>query len=90
MKFPSIPSLLNIQGGKELGNYLIVLILGEGHDLPQVFGLTSSHHLIKDVIMLVLHISPIYQLNDSHQLVLGNYGRLIEVLLKSGIESVVN
>jgi hypothetical protein len=50
------PPLFNIQGGIELNNYLIVSILLKRHDIPQVFGSTSIHYLIKDRVMLCLHI----------------------------------
>jgi hypothetical protein len=62
MEFSCISPLLNIQGGKEFSDYLIVPILLKGHNLSQVFGLTCSHHLIKDEIMLVFHVISIYPL----------------------------
>jgi hypothetical protein len=51
-----------------LSNYLIVLILLKRHDIPQVFGSTSTHYLIKDHIMLYLHIGPINPLKNCHRL----------------------
>jgi hypothetical protein len=62
IKFSCISPLLNIQGGKELSYDFIVPILSEGHDIPQVFGSTSSHHLIKDPVTLALHVVSIYPL----------------------------
>jgi hypothetical protein len=68
----------------------VTQILLEIHQLSQVLGSTSSHHLIKDPVILGLHVIPIYPLRNIHGLVLGNDYRLIEVLLKSRVKSVVN
>jgi hypothetical protein len=84
------PPLFNIQGGIELSNYLIVPILLKRHDIPQVFGSTSSHYLIKDHVMLCLHIGLVNPLRNCHMLGLGNDHRLIEVLLKCRVKSTVN
>jgi hypothetical protein len=84
------PLLLNIQGGIELSNYLIVPILLKRHDIPQVFGSTSSHYLIKDRVMLCLHIGLINPLRNCCRLGLGNDHRLIVVLLKCRVKSIVN
>jgi hypothetical protein len=87
---PPPPPLFNIQGGIELSNYLIVPILLKRHDIPQVFGSTSSHYLIKDHVMLCLHIGLVNPLRNCHMLGLGNDHRLIEVLLKCRVKSTVN
>jgi hypothetical protein len=84
------PSLFNIQGGIELSNYLIVLILLKRHDIPQVFGSTGSHYLIKNRVMLCFHIGPVNPLRNCRGLGLGNDHRLIEVLLKCRVKSIVN
>jgi hypothetical protein len=73
VEFSCVFPLLNIQGGKELCNYLVLPILSEGHDISQVLGLTCSDNLIKDPAMLSLHIVPIYPLGNHHWLVLRNY-----------------
>jgi hypothetical protein len=62
MEFSYVPPLLNIQGDKELSYYFIVSILSESHDIPQVFGSTCSHHIIKDLVTLALHVVPVYPL----------------------------
>jgi hypothetical protein len=90
MKLTHVPPLFNIQGGIELGNYLTVLILLKRHDIPQVFGSTSSHYLIKDCIMLCLHIGPVNPLRNCRGLSLSNDHGLIEVLLKCRVKSIVN
>jgi hypothetical protein len=90
MKLPCVSSLLNIQGGKELCNNLIVPIFVEDHCIPQVLSPASSHHIIKYEIMLTLHIVPVNPLRDSYKLALRNDDRLIEVLLKSCVKHVVN
>jgi hypothetical protein len=90
MELPCVPPLLNIQGGIELSNYLIVPILLKRHDIPQVFGSTSSHYLIKDRVMLCLHIGLINPLRNCCRLGLGNDHRLIVVLLKCRVKSIVN
>jgi hypothetical protein len=58
------PILLNIQGGKELSDDLIISILWESHDIPQVLGSTSTHYLIKEPVMLSLHVGLIYPLGN--------------------------
>jgi hypothetical protein len=85
-----VPPLFNIQGGIELSNYLIVLILLKRHDISQMFGSTSSHYLIKDRIILCLHIGPVNLLKNYHELDLGNDHRLIKVLLKYHVKSIIN
>jgi hypothetical protein len=90
MKLPRVPPLFNIHGGIELSNYLIALILLKRYDIPQVFSSTSSHYLIKDHVMLCLHIGPINPLRNCHELGLGNDHRLIEVLLKCCVKAIVN
>jgi hypothetical protein len=90
MKLPCVPPFLNIQSGRELSYDFIVLILSESHDIPQVFGFTSSHHLIKDPITIALHVVPVNPLRNCHRLSLGNDDELIEVLLKYRVKSVVN
>jgi hypothetical protein len=77
MKLPRVPPLFNIQGGIELSNYLIIPILLESHGIPQVLGSTSTHYLIKDRIMLSLHIGPVNPLGNHHMLGLGNDHGLI-------------
>jgi hypothetical protein len=84
------PPLLNIQGGKELSDDLIVLIHLKRHDIPQVFGSTSSHCLIKNHIMLSLHIGLVNPMRNCHRLGLGNGHGLIDVLLKCRVKSIVN
>jgi hypothetical protein len=86
MKLPHVPLLFNIQGGIELSNYLIVLILLKRHDIPQVFDSTSSHYLIKDHVMLYLHIGLVNPLRNFYELGHGNGPRLIEVLLKCHVK----
>jgi hypothetical protein len=90
MKLPHVPPLFNIQGGIELSNYIIVPILLKRHGIPQVFSSTSSHYLIKDCVMLCLRIGPVNPLRNCHELGLGNDHRLIEVLLKCCVKSIVN
>jgi hypothetical protein len=90
MKLPRVPPLFNIQGGIELSNYLIVPILLKRHDIPQVFGSTSSHYLIKDRVMLCLHIGSVNPLRNCRGLAHGNDHRLIEALLKCRVKSIVN
>jgi hypothetical protein len=90
MELPRVPPLFNIQGGIELSNYLIVLILLKRHDIPQVFDSTSSHYLIKDHVMLCLHIGPVNPLRNCRELNLGNDHRLKKVLLKCRVKSIVN
>jgi hypothetical protein len=89
-KFPCITPLLNIQDGKELSNYLIVPILSKSHNISQVFGFTCNHNLIKDPIVLSLHVIPFNLLGNCHRLVLGDYYRLIKVLLECSVRHVVN
>jgi hypothetical protein len=90
MKLFCVPPLLNIQGGKELSYDFIVSILSESHDIPQVLGSTSTHHLIKDPITFSLHVVPIYLLENWHGLVLRNDNRLIEALLKYRVKPIIN
>jgi hypothetical protein len=90
IELPCVPPFLNIQGGKELSYDFIVPILSESHDIPQVFGSTNSHHLIKDPITLALHVVSVNLLRNCHGLSLGNDDGLIEVLLKCRVKSVVN
>jgi hypothetical protein len=90
MKYSCVPSILNIQSGIELSYYLIILTLLEGHDIPQVLGSTSSHYLIKDHVIFSLHIGPIYPLVHCYGPGLGDDNRLIKVLLKSRVKSVVH
>jgi hypothetical protein len=90
IELPCVPLFLNIQGGKELSYDFIVPILTESQDIPQVFGSTSSHHLIKDSITLALHVVPVNPLRNYHGLNLGNDDGLIQVLLKRRVKSVVN
>jgi hypothetical protein len=90
MKLPRVPPLFNIHGGIKLSNYLIVPILLKRHDIPQVFGSTSNHYVIKDRMMLYLHIGPVNPLRNCYRLGLGNDHKLIEVLLKYRVKSIVN
>jgi hypothetical protein len=90
IELPRVPPLFNIQGGIELSNYLIIPILLKRHGIPQVFGSTRSHYLIKDHVMLCLHIGLVNPLRNCHGLGLGNDYRLIEVLLKCRVKSIVN
>jgi hypothetical protein len=90
IKFSCVPPLFNIQGGIELSNYLIIPILLERHDIPQVYGSTSSQYLIKDPIMLSFHVGPVNPLRKCHGLDLGIDDRLIEVMLKCCVKFVVN
>jgi hypothetical protein len=84
------PPLLNIHGGKKLNDDLIILILLRSHDIPQVLGFTSTHYLIKDLIMLSLHVGQIYPLRNYYGLSLCNDDRLIEVLLKCHVKHIIN
>jgi hypothetical protein len=68
----------------------IVPILSERHDIPQVFGSTSSHHLIKNPITLALHVVPVNPLRNYHVLSLRNDDGLIEVLLKCRVKPIIN
>jgi hypothetical protein len=79
-----------LKTGKELSNYLIVPILGKGHDFFQVFSLTSSYNLIKDPVIFFLHAVPVNPLGESYPLVLRNDNRLIEVLLECRVKPVIN
>jgi hypothetical protein len=72
MKFSCVPALLNIQGDKELSYDFIVPILSESHDIPQVFGFTCNHHLIKGPVMLSLHVILVNPLEESYRFVLRN------------------
>jgi hypothetical protein len=72
MKFSCVPPLLNIQGGQQLIDDLIIPILLESHAIPQMLGSTSTHYLIKEHVMLSLHVSPIYPLEHCHGLGLCN------------------
>jgi hypothetical protein len=90
MELSRVPPLFNIQGGIELSNYLIVSILLESHDIPQVLGSTSTHYLIKDRVMFSLHIGPVNPLENRHGLGLDNDHRLIEVLLKCRVKPIIN
>jgi hypothetical protein len=90
MKFSYVPSLFNIQSGKELSDDLIVPILLLRHGIPQVFGSTSSHYLIKDHVMLFFHVGLVNPFRKCHGLDLGNDDRLIAVLLKSCVKFIVN
>jgi hypothetical protein len=82
MKISCVPPLFNIQGVIELSNYLIIPIILERNDIPQVFSSTSSHYLIRDPVMLSFHVGLVNPLRKCHRLGLGNDDRLIEVLLK--------
>jgi hypothetical protein len=62
MELSRIPSLLYIQGGKELSYDFIVPTLLESHKLSHVLGSTRSHNLIKNYVTLALHVIPIYPL----------------------------
>jgi hypothetical protein len=84
------PPFLNIQGGKELSYDFIVPFFSESYDIPQVFGSTSSHHLIKDLVTLALHVVLVNPLRNCHGLSLENDDELIEILLKYRVKSVVN
>jgi hypothetical protein len=66
------PPFLNIQGGKELSDYFIIPILLESYDIPQMLGSTSTHYLIKNLVMLSLHVGPIYPLGNCQGLGLYN------------------
>jgi hypothetical protein len=90
MKLPRVPQLFNIQGDIELSNYLIITILLKRHDIPQVLGSMSTHYLIKDRVMLSLHIGQVNPLRNRHRLGLGNDHRLIEVLLKCRVKLIIN
>jgi hypothetical protein len=68
MKFPCVSLLLNIQGGEELCDDLIVPVLSKSHDISQVSGFTCSHNLIKYPTMLSLHVIPINPLRYCHGL----------------------
>jgi hypothetical protein len=90
MEFPHVPLLFNIQGGIELSNYLIILILLKSHDIPQVLDSISTHYLIKDHVMLSLHIGPVNPLGNHHGLSLGNDHKLIEVMLNCCVKPIIN
>jgi hypothetical protein len=90
MELSHVHPLFNIQGDIELSNYLIVLILLESHDIPQALGSTSTHYLIKDRVMLSLHIGPVNPLRNCHGLGIVNDHRLIEVLLKCRVKPIIN
>jgi hypothetical protein len=90
MKLPCISPLLNIQGGKELRDDLIIPILLERHDIHQVLGSTCSHYFIKDPVMLSLHIGLVNPLRNCYGLGLGNDDGLIEVMLNCRMKSIVN
>jgi hypothetical protein len=88
MEFSCASPLLNIQGGKELSDDLIVPILLESHDIPQVLGSTSTDYLIKDCVMLSLRIGLVNPLGNRHGLGLGNDHE--EVLLKCCAKPIIN
>jgi hypothetical protein len=89
MEFSCVSPLLNIQAGKELSDDLIVPILFESHDIPQVLGSTRTHYLIKDRVMLFLHIGPVNPLGNHHEIGFGNDHGLIEVLLKCRVKPII-
>jgi hypothetical protein len=90
MKFPFVSPLLNIQGGEELCDDLIVPVLSKSHDISQVFGFTCSHNLIKYRIMLSLLVISINPMRYCHRLVLGDDDRIIKILLECRVKHVVN
>jgi hypothetical protein len=90
MELPSVSMLLDIQSSIELGNCLIVPILLKGHHISQVLSFACSHNLVKECVILVLHIPPIYPLRDGNWLILGKDHRLIKVLLKETMKSIVS
>jgi hypothetical protein len=90
LEFSCVSPHLNIQGGKELSDGLMVPILLESHDIPQVLGSTSTPYLIKDHVILSLHIGPVNPLGNHHGLSLGNDHRLIEVQLKCCVKPIIN
>jgi hypothetical protein len=90
MEFSCASPLLNIQGGKELSDDLIVPILLESHDIPQVLGSTSTDYLIKDCVMLSLRIGLVNPLENRHGLGPGNDHEFIEVLLKCCAKPIIN
>jgi hypothetical protein len=90
MKFPCVFPLLNIQGGEELCDDLIVLVLSESHGISQVFGFTCNHNLIKYPIMLSLHIIAVNPLRYCHRLILGDDDILLKILLECSVKPVVN
>jgi hypothetical protein len=89
IKYSCVPPILNILSGIELSYYLIIPTLLEGHDIPQVLGSTSSHHLIKDCVIFSLHIGPIYPLGHCYGSGLGDDNELIKVLVKSCVRNQV-
>jgi hypothetical protein len=56
----------------------------------QTFGSTSIYYLIKDRVMLSLHIGSVNSMRNCHTLGLGNDHGLIAVLLKCCVKSIVN
>jgi hypothetical protein len=90
MKLPRVPLLFNIQSGIELSNYLIISIILESHNIPQVLGSTSTNYLIKDRVMLSLRIGSLNPLGNHHRLDFGNDHGLIEVLLKCRVKPIIN
>jgi hypothetical protein len=90
VKISYISPLLNIQGGKELSNCLIILILSKSHNISQVFGFTCNHIIIKDPIMLSLHVVSVNPLGNCHRLIFGDHYQLIKVMLECSVKHVVN
>jgi hypothetical protein len=89
MKFPCVSMLFKVHSGIKLSNYFIIPILFESQDISQVLGLTRCNDTIKDGIMLALHVGPINPLRIHHWFALGSDHRLIEVLLKQRVKSIV-
>jgi hypothetical protein len=89
MKFPCVFMLFKVHSDIKLSNYFIVPILFESQDISQVLGLTSCNDSVKDGIVLALHVGPINPLRICHWFALRSDHRLIEVLLKQRVKSVV-
>jgi hypothetical protein len=56
VELPSVSMLLDKQGSIELHNDLIVPILLKDHHISQVLCFACIHHLIKESVILVLHV----------------------------------
>jgi hypothetical protein len=89
MKFPCVIMLLKVHGGIELSDDFIVSILFECQHISQVLGHEGFNNSIKDGIMLVLHVSPIYPLRVCHSFAPVSDHSLIEVLLKKSVKYVI-
>jgi hypothetical protein len=73
-----------------LGNDLIIPTLLKSHHISQILSFECNYNLVKESVILVLHVLPIYQLRDGNWLILGKDHGLIKVMLKEGVKPIVS